>query len=129
VRRLALLDRHERNVRVAARASTRLRLDGPRLRRDDRAQCSARTARGRDDLKQDKLFLRRLTAPLAMGDVVAGGDVEGTSFPVARHRRFRRPDRDRRQPDRHLAAPLGESFLVQTQEGNLFALSLKVTSP
>src|SRR5882672_6417425 len=76
--------------------------------------------------KQDKLFLRRLTAPLAMGDVVAVGDVEGYVHFLSRDTgAFVGRIATDGNPIRTSLLPLGESFLVQTQEGNLFALSLK----
>jgi outer membrane protein assembly factor BamB len=76
--------------------------------------------------KQDKLFLRRLTAPLAIGDVVAVGDVEGYVHFLSRDTgAFVGRIATDGSPIRTLLLPLGESFLVQTQEGNLVALSLK----
>ena len=76
--------------------------------------------------KQDKLFLRRLTAPLALGDVIAVGDVEGYVHFLARDTgAFVGRIATDGSPIRTSLLPLGESFLVQTQEGNLFALSLK----
>jgi outer membrane protein assembly factor BamB len=76
--------------------------------------------------KQDKLFLRRLTAPLAIGDVVAVGDVEGYVHFLSRDTgAFVGRIATDGSPVRTSLLPLGESVLVQTQEGNLVALSLK----
>jgi len=76
--------------------------------------------------KQDKLFLRRLTAPLALGDVIAVGDIEGYVHFLARDTgAFVGRIATDGSPIRTSLLPLGEGFLVQTQEGNLVALSLK----
>ncbi|HKW37116.1 MAG TPA: outer membrane protein assembly factor BamB [Burkholderiales bacterium] len=76
--------------------------------------------------KQDKLFLRRLTAPLPLGDVVAVGDVEGYVHFLSREtgtfvgRIATDGSAIRSSPLR-----LQQGLLVQTQEGGLYALSLK----
>ena len=75
--------------------------------------------------KQDKLFLRRLTAPLALGDVVAVGDIEGYVHFLSRETgAFVGRVATDGSPIRTSLLPLGKGFLVQTQEGNLFALTL-----
>lgn len=74
--------------------------------------------------KQDKLFLRRLTAPLVLGDVVAVGDVEGYVHFLSRETgAFVGRVATDGSPIRTSLLPLGKGFLVQTQEGNLFALT------
>ena len=74
--------------------------------------------------KQDKLFLRRLTAPLALGEVVAVGDVEGYIHFLSRESgAFVGRVATDGSPIRTSLLPLGKGFLVQTQEGNLFALT------
>lgn len=76
--------------------------------------------------KQDKLFLRRLTAPLPLGDVVAVGDVEGYVHFLARDTgAFVGRVATDGSPVRTSLLPFGQGFLMQTQEGNLFAFSLK----
>jgi outer membrane protein assembly factor BamB len=76
--------------------------------------------------KQDRLFLRRLTAPLALGDVVAVGDVEGYVHFLSRENgAFVGRIATDGSPIRSSLLRLEQGFLVQTQEGNLFALSLK----
>jgi outer membrane protein assembly factor BamB len=76
--------------------------------------------------KQDKLFLRRLTAPLPLGDVVAVGDVEGYVHFLSRDTGafVGRVSTDG-SPIRTSLLPLEQGLLVQTQEGNLFALGLR----
>jgi outer membrane protein assembly factor BamB len=76
--------------------------------------------------KQDKLFLRRLTAPLALGEVVAVGDVEGYVHFLSRETGafVGRVSTDG-TPIRSSLLRLEQGLLVQTQEGNLYALSLK----
>ncbi len=74
--------------------------------------------------KQDQLFLRRLTAPLALGRELAVGDVEGYVHFLSRESgalvgRFATDG----SPIRSLLVRLDRGFLVQTQSGNLFALS------
>jgi outer membrane protein assembly factor BamB len=74
--------------------------------------------------KQDRLFLRRLTAPLPMGQEIVVGDVEGyvhflsrdTGAFVGRVATDGSP----------ISAPpvrLESGFLVQTRDGDLYALS------
>jgi outer membrane protein assembly factor BamB len=74
--------------------------------------------------KQDRLFLRRLSAPLALGREVAVGDVEGFVHFLSRESggfvgRFATDA----SPIRSLLVRLDSGFLVQTQGGNLYALS------
>jgi outer membrane protein assembly factor BamB len=74
--------------------------------------------------KQDKLFLRRLTAPLALGREVAVGDVEGYVHFLSRETGafVGRTATD----GSAILSPLvqlGNGFLVQTHAGNLYALS------
>jgi outer membrane protein assembly factor BamB len=76
--------------------------------------------------KQDRLFLRRLTAPLALGDVVAVGDVEGYVHFLSRETgAFVGRIATDGTPIRTSLLRLEQGFLVQTQEGNLYALSLR----
>ena len=76
--------------------------------------------------KQDRLFLRRLTAPLALGDVVAVGDVEGYVHFLSRETgAFVGRISTDGSPIRTSLLRLEQGFLVQTQEGNLYALSLR----
>jgi outer membrane protein assembly factor BamB len=76
--------------------------------------------------KQDKLFLRRLTAPLVLGDVVAVGDVEGYVHFLSRETgAFVGRVATDGSPIRSSMLRLGQGLLVQTQEGNLVALSLR----
>jgi outer membrane protein assembly factor BamB len=76
--------------------------------------------------KQDKLFLRRLTAPLPLDDVVAVGDVEGYVHFLSRETGafVGRVSTDG-SPIRTSLLPLAQGFLVQTQDGDLIALTLK----
>ncbi len=76
--------------------------------------------------KQDRLFLRRLTAPLPLGDVVAVGDVEGYLHFLSRESGVfvGRVGTDG-SPIRSSILRLEQGLLVQTQEGNLYALSLR----
>jgi len=53
--------------------------------------------------KQDRLFLRRLTAPLALGEKSRSGDVEDTCTSCRGKWRLRRPCRYRRQLDQIFA--------------------------
>ena len=74
--------------------------------------------------KQDRLFLRRLTAPLALGREIAVGDVEGYVHFLSRDTgafvgRFTTDGSAIRSP----LVRLGDGFLVQTRDGNLYALS------
>jgi outer membrane protein assembly factor BamB len=76
--------------------------------------------------KQDKLFLRRLTAPLAMGEVIAVGDVEGVVHFLSRESgAFVGRIATDGSPIRSSLLRLEQGFLVQTQEGHLYALSLR----
>ncbi len=74
--------------------------------------------------KQDRLFLRRLTAPLSLGREVAVGDVEGYVHFLSRESGalVGRVATDG-SPIRSLLVRLERGLLVQTQDGNLFALS------
>jgi len=75
--------------------------------------------------KQDKLFLRRLTAPLAIGDVVAVGDVEGYVHFLSRDTgAFVGRLATDGSPIRSLLG-LEQGLVVQTQEGDLFGISLR----
>src|SRR5882724_4524994 len=76
--------------------------------------------------KQDRLFLRRLTAPLAMGDVIAVGDVEGYLHFLSRESGafVGRASTDG-NPIRTSLLRLDQGFLVQNQQGNLYAVSLR----
>lgn len=76
--------------------------------------------------KQDKLVRRRLTAPFALGREVAIGDIEGNVHFLSRETgafvgRFATDG----SPIGAGMAPLENGFLVQTTDGNLYALSLK----
>ena len=74
--------------------------------------------------KQDRLFLRRLTAPLALGRELAVGDVEGYVHFLSRESgAFVGRVATDGTPIRSLLVRLDRGFLVQTQDGNLFALS------
>jgi len=76
--------------------------------------------------KQDRLFLRRLTAPLPLGDVVAVGDVEGYVHFLSRETgAFVGRVATDGSPIRSSILRLDQGLLVQTQEGNLYALSLR----
>jgi len=76
--------------------------------------------------KQDRLFLRRLTAPLALGDVVAVGDVEGYVHFLSRESgAFVGRVATDGSPIRSSLLRFDQGFLMQTQEGNLYALSLR----
>ena len=76
--------------------------------------------------KQDRLFLRRLTAPLPLGEVVAVGDVEGYVHFLARDSgAFVGRISTDGTPIRSSLVRLDGGLLVATQAGNLFALSLR----
>jgi outer membrane protein assembly factor BamB len=76
--------------------------------------------------KQDKLFLRRLTSPLPLGDVIAVGDVEGYVHFLSRDTgAFVGRIATDGSPISTALLPLGDGFLAQTQEGTLVAVSLK----
>jgi outer membrane protein assembly factor BamB len=74
--------------------------------------------------KQDRLFLRRLTAPLALGREISVGDVEGYVHLLSRETgafvgRFETDG----SPIASMLVRLDNGFLVQTRDGNLYALS------
>ncbi|HYS50308.1 MAG TPA: outer membrane protein assembly factor BamB, partial [Burkholderiales bacterium] len=70
------------------------------------------------------LFLRRLTAPLALGREIAVGDVEGYVHFLSRESgAFVGRVATDSSPIRSLLVRLDHGLLVQTQDGNLFALS------
>jgi outer membrane protein assembly factor BamB len=74
--------------------------------------------------KQDRLFLRRLTAPLALGREVAVGDVEGYVHFLSRESgAFVGRVATDGSPIRSSLVQLDRGLLVQTQDGNLYALS------
>jgi len=74
--------------------------------------------------KQDRLFLRRLSAPLALGREVAVGDVEGYVHFLSRESgAFVGRAATDGSPIRSLLVRLESGFLVQTQSGNLYALA------
>ena len=74
--------------------------------------------------KQDRLFLRRLTAPLALGREVAVGDVEGYVHFLSRESgAFVGRVATDASPIRSSLVRLDRGVLVQTQGGNLYALS------
>jgi len=76
--------------------------------------------------KQDRLFLRRLTAPLALGDVIAVGDVEGYLHFLSRDSgAFVGRATTDGSAIRTSLLKLDQGFLVQTQAGNLYAVSLR----
>lgn len=76
--------------------------------------------------KQDRLFLRRLTAPLALDQVVAVGDVEGYVHFLSRDTgAFVGRVATDGTPIRSSLVKLDKGFLVQTREGNLYALSTR----
>lgn len=76
--------------------------------------------------KQDRLFLRRLTAPLPLGKEIAVGDVEGYVHFLSRETgalvgRFATDGSAISAP----LIPLDDGFLVQTRAGDLYALSVR----
>lgn len=74
--------------------------------------------------KQNQLFLRRLTAPLALGQEIAVGDVEGYVHFLSRETgAFVGRVATDGSPIRSSPVRLDQGFLVQTQNGNLYALS------
>jgi outer membrane protein assembly factor BamB len=74
--------------------------------------------------KQDRLFLRRLTAPLALGREVAVGDVEGYVHFLSRESgAFVGRVATDGSSIRSSLVRLDRGLLVQTQDGNLYALS------
>jgi outer membrane protein assembly factor BamB len=74
--------------------------------------------------KQDRLFLRRLSAPLALGREIVVGDVEGYVHFLSRENgAFVGRVATDGSPIRSSFVRLENGFLVQTQDGNLYALS------
>ncbi len=74
--------------------------------------------------KQDRLFLRRLTAPLALGREIAVGDIGGYVHFLSRESgAFVGRVATDGSPIRSPLVSLGDGFLVQTRDGNLYALS------
>jgi len=74
--------------------------------------------------KQDRLFLRRLTPPLALGTEIIVGDVEGYVHFVSRETgAFVGRVATDGSPIRSPLVRLNRGFLVQTQDGNLYALT------
>jgi outer membrane protein assembly factor BamB len=70
------------------------------------------------------LFLRRLSAPLALGREIVVGDVEGYVHFLSRENGafIGRVSTDG-SPIRSPLVKLENGFLVQTQDGNLYAMS------
>lgn len=76
--------------------------------------------------KQDKLFLRRLTAPLALGGEIVVGDVEGYVHFLSRENgAFVGRAATDGTPIRSSPVRLGNGILVQTQDGKLYAMSIE----
>jgi outer membrane protein assembly factor BamB len=80
---------------------------------------------GRSVWKQDRLAYRQLSLPLALGTEVAVGDLQGYIHFLARESgaflaRFATDG----SPVRAAPVKLPEGFLVQTQGGGLYALTL-----
>jgi outer membrane protein assembly factor BamB len=74
--------------------------------------------------KQDRLFLRRLTTPLLVGAEVLVGDVEGYVHFLSRETgAFVGRAATDGSPIRSPLVRLNRGFLVQTQDGNLYALT------
>lgn len=74
--------------------------------------------------KQDRLFLRRLTAPLPLGSEIIVGDVEGYVHFLSRETgAFVGRVATDGSPIRSPLIRLGTGFLVQTQDGDLYALT------
>jgi outer membrane protein assembly factor BamB len=92
---------------------------------DDRGTVHALDrASGSTIWKQDRLFLRRLTAPLPLGAEIAVGDVEGYVHLLARDTgAFAGRVATDGSPIRAPLARLNGGFLVQTQDGNLYAMT------
>ncbi|HEX9194091.1 MAG TPA: outer membrane protein assembly factor BamB [Burkholderiales bacterium] len=94
---------------------------------DDRGSVHALDRAGGTSIwKQDRLFLRRLTAPLALGREIAVGDLEGYVHFLSRDTgafvgRFETDG----SPIGPILVQLDEGFLVQTRKGNLYALSVR----
>jgi len=94
---------------------------------DDKGTVIALDRAGGSSLwKQDRLFLRRLTAPLALGREVAVGDVEGYVHFLSRETgAFVGRIATDGSPVHSTLLRLADGFLVQTRDGNLYALSLR----
>lgn len=76
--------------------------------------------------KQDRLFLRRLTAPLALGREIVVGDVEGYVHFLSRENgAFVGRAATDGSAIRSSPVGLGKGILVQTQDGNLYAMSIE----
>ena len=81
---------------------------------------------GRSIWKQDRLAYRQLSLPLPLGTEVAMGDVQGYVHFVARESgAFVARHATDGSPVRAAPIRLPEGFLVQTQSGGLYALSLQ----
>jgi len=82
-------------------------------------------ANGRSIWKQDRLAHRQLSLPLPLGSEVAAGDLQGYVHFMARESgAFLARAATDGSPIRAAPLKLPEGFLVQTQGGGLFALSL-----
>jgi outer membrane protein assembly factor BamB len=80
---------------------------------------------GRSVWKQDRLAYRQLSLPLPLGTEVAVGDLQGYVHFVARESgAFLARAATDGSPIRAAPLKLAEGFLVQTQSGGLYALSL-----
>ena len=80
---------------------------------------------GRSVWKQDRLTYRQLSAPAAMGDAVAVGDLDGYVHFLARDTgAFVARYSSGGGPVRAPLDPIGSGVLVQTQQGDLYALGL-----
>src|SRR5581483_8877062 len=75
--------------------------------------------------KQDKLFLRRLSAPIALGRQIAVDDVEGYIHLLARDTGafVARVETDG-SPVAAYLVPIDNGFLAQTRRGNLYAYTV-----
>jgi len=81
---------------------------------------------GRSIWKQDKLFLRQLSMPIALGDAIAVGDFEGYVHFLSRDSgafiaRYSTDGAAIRTPPALLP---GGGLLVETLDGGLYALAL-----
>ncbi len=80
---------------------------------------------GRSIWKQDRLAYRQLSLPLPLGSEVAAGDLQGYVHFMARESgAFLARAATDGSPIRAAPLKLPEGFLVQTQNGGLYALSL-----
>jgi outer membrane protein assembly factor BamB len=80
---------------------------------------------GRSVWKQDRLAYRQLSLPLPLGTEIAAGDLQGYVHFIARESgAFVARAATDGSPIRAAPLKLGEGFLVQTQAGGLYALSL-----